>query len=231
MELAPAVETRRERATAMARLRTAFAVFFSGLLRLSALTLLILPILVFSFLTVDMPVQVFDHLFNAPARPGAWLSRGDVAMTLVALVGVLIARRFGGDEAGRAITAAWGLAALGAFAGVAYLAPQLENGDLPTGRYVAGFVASAMMGQFIAIGLYDVLRGGTSWWRAPLYALLGGYAVSSATLFPVVYWGSGAPWTYWMATDLALKALIAVAFLVPYRLAMRRLRPRGGLGG
>ncbi|MEO1014915.1 MAG: VUT family protein [Pseudomonadota bacterium] len=232
MEVAPAVESHRERATPMQRLLAAVSEFLVGFVRLGTLTLILLPILLASFLTVDIPVRVLDHYFTMDAmRPGNWLSRGDLFMALGAMAGVLIARRFGGDEAARAITAAWGLAALATFAGVAYLAPQLSPGDMPAGRYVAAFVLAAMMGQYLAVGLFDVLRGGTDWWRAPLYALLAGYAVHVILFYSIAYWGSPTPWANWMATDFSLKAALAVAFLWPYRQLRRRLKPRGGLGG
>ncbi len=232
MEVAPPVESHRERATPMQRLLAAIGGFLVGFTRLAVLTALMLPILIASFLTVDIPVRALDHYFPMEAmRPGNWLSRGDIFMAFGAMAGVLMARRFGGDEAARAITAAWGLAAFAAFAGIAYLAPDLAPGDLPAARYIAAFVLAAMMGQYMAVGLFDVLRGGTDWWRAPLYALLAGYAVHVTLFYGVAYWSSSVPWLNWMATDFALKAAMAVAFLWPYWRLRRGLKPRGGLGG
>ncbi|MBI1392548.1 MAG: hypothetical protein GC152_07390 [Alphaproteobacteria bacterium] len=232
MEVAPAVEQRRERATPLRRLRAALGDFLVGFARMTGLTLILLPILIFSFLTVDIPVRAIDHWFALDAaKPGGWLSRGDIIMCFVGMAAILIARRFGGDEAARAITAAWGVAAVSAFAGVAWLAPQLEPGDMPTFRYVAAFVGAALAGQYVAVGLYDVLRGGVKWWRAPLYSLLTGYGLQSAIFFGVVYWGTARPWMNWLATDIAIKSALAVGFLGVYAWMRRKLRPRGGLGG
>lgn len=233
MEATSAVEKRRPiretPAQVLARETTAFV---RGLLRMLVLAALLSPVLLFSFLTVDLPVRNFDHLFDAPAlKPGNWLSIGGFIMGLGAPLAVLITRRFGGDEASRAVTAAWGVAAVATFAELSYLAPVLDASDFPSVRFVVAFVAAAMLGQYTAIGVYDVTRGGGRWWRAPLIALLSGFAVHSTFYFCVAYWGVGAPWMNWMVSDFAIKAMTAFAFLPIYGLLRKSLRPMGGFGG
>ena len=108
------------------------------------LAALLLPILVFSFLTVDIPYRGFDHFFSmAAAKPGNWLSVGYFVMAAGAPLIVLIARRFGGEEASRVVTLAWAAAAFAAFAGVSYLSPELEQGDMPGVAFVAAFDGEA----------------------------------------------------------------------------------------
>jgi len=232
MDIAPAVETRRERDTPLQRLMRALADFAVGLGRLALLTAFLLPVVLLSILTIDMPVRAFDHFFSTEIlRPGLWLSRGQLVMALGPMLIVLIARRYGGEEAARVVTAAWAAAAIAAFVEFAYLAPVIEPGDLPTARFAFAFAASAMTGQYVAAALYDVLRGGGAWWRAPLYALLAGYAAHVVIWFAVGYWTSNAPWLNWMVMDFSLKTAMAFAFLPLYRALRRRLKPRGGYGG
>lgn len=233
MEAAPAVETRRPiRETPLERLARETRRFFSSLVRLSLLSALLIPILVFAFLTVDQPVHGFDHFFGiAAVKPSNWLSVGYFAMAAGPPLIILIARRFGGDEASRVVTASWALAAFAAFAGVSYLSPQLEEGDMPGARFVAAFVGSSVLAQFAAAFVYDLTRGGEAWWRAPFFAALCAYVIQTFFYFPVVYWSARAPWANWMVEDVALKSLLIVAFLGIYRVLMKSLKPRGGYGG
>ncbi|MFQ5562296.1 MAG: VUT family protein [Parvularculaceae bacterium] len=234
MEVSVAVEKRRPvKETPLQRLKRDVAAFAVALLRVLALSLLLSPLLIASFLTVDLPFRLFDGLAapDAAYKPSDWLSIGGVIMAGAPLLGILFARRFGGEEASRAVTASWGLAALATFAELSYLAPALEASDMPAARYVMAFVASAMAGQYLAVNIYDVIRGGGRWWRAPLYAALAGYALETLIYFPGVYAGSGAPWINWMIGGLAVRALIAFLFLPIYALLRNSLKPRGGYGG
>lgn len=233
MEIVAAVETRRPvRETALEKLARETRKFFKALARTTVLAALLLPILLFAFVTVDIPYRAFDHFFSmGPVKPGNWLSLGYFSMAAGAPLIVLIARRFGGEEASRVVTAAWAVAAFAAFAGVSYLSPLLEDGDFPSTAFVVAFVGSSILSQFVAGGVYDLTRGGEKWWRAPFFALLAAYLSQTFIYFPVTYWNAVAPWMNWMAEDIALKSLLIVLFLGLYRLLMKRLRPRGGYGG
>ena len=114
MEVAVAVEQRRPvRETPAERLVRAIQTFFAGVLRTALLAALLTPFIALSFLTVDLPVRALDHLSDIPGlKPGNWLTWGGLWMAGVAMAAVLMTRRFGGEEAGRALMAAWGLAAV-----------------------------------------------------------------------------------------------------------------------
>jgi hypothetical protein len=232
-EMLPAVEQRRPvRETPLERLFRESGSFLSALLRLAILTAILLPVLLLSFLTLDLSVQRFDQIFDAAAqKPSNWLSVGGLVMTGAGLLVILFSRRHGGDEASRAITAAWGVAAVAVAAGLTRLAPVLQDTDFPETRTVVAFVASAMIGQYVAASLYDVLRGGGDWWRAPLFAALAGLGLQAAIFYPWAFWSSGSPWFFWMIADFAVKVAAAAAFLPVYKVLQRALRPRGGFGG
>ena len=232
-EVAVVTEQRNdERGTPLQRFLNDAVSFFVSLGRLFVLALTLGVVIFLSILSLDIPVRWFDHWFSAEAiRPGQWLSKGGLYFWGAACLVVLMSRRFGGEEAARAVTAAWTLAALGVFAGLSYLAPDLENADLPRLRAVIGVVAAAMAGEFVIAAVYDVVRGGARWWRAPLFALLAGAFVHILIYFPVIYAGLDYPWVNWMVADFAVKAVLSALFLIPYALLRRRLKPRGGLGG
>lgn len=233
MEIAAAVETRRPiKETPLQKLGREMRQFGASLVRLIFLCCFIIPLLVFSFLTLDIRFQGLDHLFATPnAKPGNWLSVGLIAMSFVPLAIIFIARRFGGEEASRVVTASWSIAAIAAFSGVSYLSPILVDGDVPLALYAAGFVASSVVAQFAAAAVYDITRGGEAWWRAPFFAALSAYVLQAFLYFPAAYWHTNAPWLNWLVVYIGLAAMVTVAFLGVYRLAMRVLRPRGGFGG
>ena len=233
MEASAAVERRKPKETAMQRLARHFGEFSVSMTRMSMLAVILTPILLLAFLTVDLPMRAFDGFFGADTviRPSNWLSKGGFVMGLAPLVAILFARKYGGDEASRVITASWGLAAIAVFAELSYLAPALEDGDMPTVRFTMLFVASAMAAQYVAVNVYDITRGGARWWRAPLYAALSGYGVYALIYFPGIYMDAGAPWLNWMIGDFAIKTLGAFAFLPVYGLLRKSLRPKGGFGG
>ncbi len=225
------VEQYRQRETPLQRLIRQTGTFFVGLTRLAFLCALFTPILLAAFLTLDLPVYALDHFFtSASLKPGNWLTWGQVIMLGGAMASVLMARRFGGDEASRVIVASWGIAAVASFAELAYLAPVLAPGDIPSAQFIGAFVGSSMVAQLVAAGFYDVARGGV-WWRAPFYALLAGFAVQNLFYYPVVYWTQAAPWLNWLVVDFAVKTMFAAGFLGPYWFLRKRLRPQGGFGG
>ena len=233
MDQTPAVERHTPREPALLRLARHSGKFFADFSRMATLTALFAPLLLASFLTIDIPFRAFDGFFGDAlgARPSNWLTRGGVIMGLAPLLAILIARKFGGDEASRVVTASWGVAALAVFAELSYLAPALEAGDLPGVRFTVSFVAASMASQYVAANIFDVARGGEQWWRAPLIGSVGGALIYAALYFPSVYWSSSAPWLNWMVSDFAIKSLFAFAFLPVYASLRKTLRPSGGFGG
>ncbi len=232
MEHIVAVETRSERETPLQRFLRGLGEFAEALLRTVVLSAILTPVLLASILTVDLPFRALDRFFIEPAlRPSLWLSWGLVIMAAGPLLIILYARRYGGEEASRVVTASWAVSAMAVFAEVSYLAPDLEAGDFPSTRFVLAFTISSMAAQYFAAALYDVLRGGGAWWRAPLYAAMTAYAVGAALYFPIGFWGVDAPWLHWLVGHLAVKLAAAFAFLPVYHALKRPLRPRGGYGG
>lgn len=232
MEITAVEQRRPVRETPAQKLARESAAFAAGMARLILLVGIVTPFLLASFLTLDLPVRSFDRLFDAPGlKPGLWLSVGGLIMTATLPLIILITRRFGGDEASRVVTASWGLAAVATFAELSRLAPAVDAEDMPRVSFVLAYVASAMLGQYAAIGVYDITRGGGAWWRPPLLAALIGYAVHGAVYFPWAYASAGAPWFAWMVCDLVVKTFAAFAFLGVYALLQKPLRPSGGYGG
>lgn len=233
MEIPSAIEHRRPfRETPAEKLGREISAFGLKLFRTATITAVLTPLLLFAFLTFDIPVRNFNVVFDNPVlKPSLWLSQGTLIITSMLPLVLLIARRFGGDEASASVTASWGVAAVMTFAGLSYIAPTLDAGDMPPVRFVIAFVASTMLGQYLAVGVYDITRGGGPWWRAPLISCLVGFGVQSTIYFPAAYWKSDSPWLSWMMFDFVVKATASVLFLPIYWILLKPTRPRGGYGG
>ncbi|MCK5750273.1 MAG: hypothetical protein KAH44_28910, partial [Oricola sp.] len=122
-----AVEKHNPRETAMERFARQSGSFASSFMRMVALAALLTPLILASILTVDMPLHAFDWLAGdaVRSRPANWLTVGGFLMGLAPLLVILYARKYGGDEASRAVTASWGVAAAAIFAQLSILAPSL----------------------------------------------------------------------------------------------------------
>ncbi len=192
----------------------------------------ILPAMLMAGLTLDISFRGFDGPFDnmRSLAPGNWLSQGGVYMLLSVLILMWVTRRYGAVLATRAIAMSWLLTIFLTTVLLLYLAPQLSAADLPSARYVVGFVTSWLIGQIVVVHMYDLTRGG-KWWRAPLYGGLFGMAAQTMLFFPIIYMGFDVPWLNWMVTDITVKTIIILAFLVPYHLLRRTIKPFQGLGG
>jgi queuosine precursor transporter len=106
--------------------------------------------------------------------------------------------------------------------------------------------AAFLAGQLLDITLFNRLRR-ASWWKAPVIGSVAGSGVDTALFFSLAFAGTflalgpsdefasaAAPflgfmafetprWVSWAAGDLAVKLLIAILAVIPYRLLMDRL--------
>ncbi len=206
--------------------------FAAMCVRIGVMASLLAPILIISMLVIDIPVRFFNELFSplTGLKPTQWLTWGGIVVSLIPLVSILFARRYGGEETSRAIIAAWFVLALFILFELSLLSPIIEEGDFPSTRFMVALVASSMTGQLVTVSFYDVLRGGAPWWRAPLYAALAGFFVTILIYFPLAYWQTGLSWSLWLIGDMMVKTLFAVGFLPIYFVLRKRIKPRRGFG-
>ncbi|MEM9234661.1 MAG: hypothetical protein AAGA69_10565 [Pseudomonadota bacterium] len=190
--------------------------------------LTILPFMLLGVLFVDVPARIFDGWAAMEGlRPSQWLSRGDLFMAVSIFMLTLMTRRHGGQVAVQALSLAW-IAVVGlSILMLIYLAPQLEAGDLPNGRYTLGFISGWYAAAFVAVSVYDLTRG-SRWWRPPFLAIGAGLATQSVIYFFVVFAATGAPWIWWLGANLVTQLAMAGLFTLAYRFLRGRFRPRAG---
>ena len=137
-----------------------------------------------------------------------WLTWGAITYPVAFLVSELVNRAHGPHQARRV---AWvGFAV--AVAASLVLAPV---------RIAVASGTAFLLSQWLDIGVFDRLRHGT-WWRAPLVATLLAAVLDTAVFWSIAFAGTPDPWVTWALGDLAVKLLLGVALLLPFRLLIGR---------
>lgn len=98
---------------------------------------------------------------------------------------------------------------------------------LATPRIALASGAAFLAGQLLDIQVFQRLRAG-SWWRAPLASSTLGSVVDTALFFSLAFAGTGLPWVTLALGDLAVKLLLAVLALAPFRAVLGLALPMPG---
>ena len=111
--------------------------------------------------------------------------------------------------------------------GIADGAPWREERLANARRLFAGARAA---GATMVTHLFNAMRR-LSWWRAPLVSSTVASTVDTLLFFGVAFAGTGLPWVTWAAGDYAVKLLMALLMLLPFRVLMRRGADLATAGG
>ena len=173
--------------------------------------------LVLAVAAMTVVVTVSNILVAYPLND--WLTWAAFTYPLSFLVTDLTNRRLGPGQARRVVYAGFALA-------------------LALSWYFAGWriaLASGsafLVAQLLDVAVFDRLRAGI-WWRAPLVSSSLGSAVDTVLFFAIAFAGTGLPWVSWAAGDFAVKLLMALSLLIPFRALSAYVRelPGAGTGG
>lgn len=133
------------------------------------------------------------------------LTYGAFTYPIAFLVTDLTNRRFGPAQARRIVYAGFAL-------GVALSVMS----DV---RIAAASGSAFLVAQLLDIVIFNRLRQ-SAWWKAPVLSSSLGSIVDTALFFSIAFLGTGLPWIGWAFGDLAVKLLVALAMLVPFRMMM-----------
>lgn len=78
-----------------------------------------------------------------------------------------------------------------------------------------------IVSQLLDIQIFDRLRRG-NWWRAPLVSTIAAASLDTAIFWSIAFAGADLPWVSWALGDLAVKLVIGISMLLPFRLLIRR---------
>ena len=77
---------------------------------------------------------------------------------------------------------------------------------------------------FLDVQIFDNLRK-KKWYVAPLTSSIFGSVVDTFLFFSISFYATGVPWITLSLGDLAVKILVALVMLVPFRLLLGTLKP------
>jgi uncharacterized PurR-regulated membrane protein YhhQ (DUF165 family) len=199
--------------------------FIAPVFRLAIPVLLLIASGAAAFAYSNMPA----HWLPLAGIGGHPLSLGLILMPATFFAIHLANRRYGAAYASAQILLAWAVSAAVLPFTMRYL-QQLNGGNLPELRVIAGFSAALFVAQFIGALTFDRVRG-RRWWPAPLTASLVGGAVLTFIGYPLAYYGTDIAWTGPMWSYFALTAGVAVALLIPYWMLRAVVPPTSGFNG
>tara|TARA_X000001036_G_C20521633_1_gene742374 strand:- start:52 stop:624 length:573 start_codon:yes stop_codon:yes gene_type:complete len=113
---------------------------------------------------------------------------------------------------------------IGFFIGVALtLFISTNFADLISIRIAIGSGIAFFVAQNLDVGIFDKLRKKT-WYVAPLTSSVLGSIIDTFLFFSISFYATGIPWISLALGDLAVKLLITLSMLVPFKLLLANIR-------
>jgi len=96
--------------------------------------------------------------------------------------------------------------------------------DFISVRIAIGSGTAFLVAQLLDIQIFDNLRK-KKWYIAPLTSSVIGSIVDTFLFFSISFYATGVPWFTLSLGDLAVKILITLIMLIPFRLLLRTFKP------
>ena len=96
--------------------------------------------------------------------------------------------------------------------------------DIISLRIAIGSGTAFLVAQLLDVQVFDKLRR-KKWFIAPLGSSFIGSSVDTFLFFSISFYATGIPWVTLSLGDLAVKIIVAVAMLIPFRLLLGTLKP------
>jgi len=96
--------------------------------------------------------------------------------------------------------------------------------DLISVRIAIGSGTAFLVAQLLDVQIFDKLRK-KKWFIAPLTSSLIGSTIDTFLFFSISFYATGIPWVTLSLGDLAVKILVALVMLIPFRLLLGTLKP------
>ena len=91
-------------------------------------------------------------------------------------------------------------------------------------RIAIGSGIAFLVSQLLDVQIFDKLRK-KEWFVAPLTSSLIGSTVDTFLFFSISFYATGVPWVTLSLGDLAVKILVALIMLVPFRMLLKIVKP------
>ena len=97
-------------------------------------------------------------------------------------------------------------------------------GDLISIRIAVGSGIAFITAQLLDVQIFDQLRK-KKWFIAPFTSSLIGSVVDTFIFFSIAFYGTGVPWVTLSLGDLAVKFIVALVMLIPFRILLNLFKP------
>ena len=96
--------------------------------------------------------------------------------------------------------------------------------DFISVRIAIGSGTAFLVAQLLDVQIFDQLRK-RKWFIAPLTSSLIGSTIDTFLFFSISFYATGIPWVTLSLGDLAVKILVALVMLIPFRILLGTLKP------
>lgn len=156
-------------------------------------------------------VAASNYLVQFPVND--WITWGAFTYPVAFLVTDLTNRTFGPARARQVVYAGFVLAVVLSIA-------------LATPRIALASGSAFLVAQLLDVRIFDRLQQRGGWWTAPLVSSSIGSAVDTVLFFSIAFAGTAVPWVTLGLGDYAVKLVLALSMLIPFRVMMQFMRPQ-----
>ena len=162
-------------------------------------------------LAMAVIVAASNYLVQFPVNE--WITWGAFTYPIAFLVTDLTNRAFGPARARQVVYAGFLLAVILSMA-------------LATPRIALASGTAFLVAQLLDVRIFDRLQRRGGWWTAPLVSSSVGSAVDTLLFFSIAFAGTAVPWVTLGIGDYAVKLVLALSMLIPFRVMMQFMRPQ-----
>ncbi len=156
-------------------------------------------------------VAASNYLVQFPIND--WITWGAFTYPVAFLITDLTNRAFGPTRARQVVYAGFVLAVILSIA-------------LATPRIALASGTAFLVAQLLDVRIFNKFQRRGRWWTAPLVSSSVGSAVDTMLFFSIAFAGTAVPWVTLGAGDYAVKLVLALSMLIPFRLMMQLTRPQ-----
>ena len=91
-------------------------------------------------------------------------------------------------------------------------------------RIAIGSGVAFLTAQLLDVQIFDRLRK-KEWFVAPLTSSMIGSTIDTFLFFSISFYATGVPWVTLSLGDLAVKILVAIIMLIPFRMLLKIIKP------
>ena len=91
-------------------------------------------------------------------------------------------------------------------------------------RIAIGSGTAFFIAQLIDVQIFDKLRK-KKWFIAPLISSIIGSSIDTFLFFSISFYGTDVPWITLSLGDLAVKIIVALVMLIPFRILLKTFKP------